>query len=124
MPQEIEVYYILPTIRKYLAFSLKEQGMPQKNIADLLLIRESTVSHYINKKRGNFIQFNTLILNEIKKSASKIKNKLDFITETQHLLKLIRETRTLCEIHKKLSAVIPSTCDPFKTGCLPYQKCT
>jgi len=118
-PQEIEVYYIIPTIRHYLAAFMKEQGLKQKEIAKILNIKESTVSQYLSNKRGSKFKFSKEIEDSIKESASKIRNNFSLITETQRTLKLIRESHELCKIHKQLSPV-PRTCDPLKTGCLPY----
>ncbi len=122
-PQEIEVYYIIPTIRKHLAYALKKRGMTQKDIAKLFMVRESTVSQYFNSKRASLVSFNPRVIEELEKSAEKIKNNLDMIKETQKLLKVVRETRTLCDIHKKFSN-INFDCDPYETGCLPYRRDT
>ena len=119
-PQEIEVYYIIPTIRHYLSLFMKKQGLKQKNIAKILNIKESTVSQYLSEKRGSKFKFSKKIEDSIKESASKIKDSYVFIIETQKILKLVRESGELCHIHKQLSPV-PRTCDPIKTGCLPYQ---
>jgi len=118
-PQEIEVYYIIPTVRHYLSIFMKEQGSKQKEIARILNIKESTVSQYLSNKRGSKFKFSKEIEDAIKESASKISGNFSLITETQKILKLIRESHELCHIHKQLSPV-PRSCDPLKTGCLPY----
>ena len=120
-PQEIEVYYIIPTIRKYLAYALKKKGMAQRDIAKLFMIRESTVSQYFNSKRASLVSFNPMIVKELERSAENIKNNFDVIRETQKLLKVVRETRTLCDAHRKFSDV-RLTCDPYEMGCLPYRE--
>ena len=65
-PQEVEVFYILPTIRKYLVVYMKEEGLSQKEIAKKLFIRESTVSQYTHGKRASVIDFNENIKKKIK----------------------------------------------------------
>ena len=119
-PQEVEVYYIIPTIRHYLTIFMKKEGLKQKEIAKILNIKEAAVSQYLSNKRGSRFKFSKEIENAIKESAYKIKNNFSLITETQRILKLIRESHELCKIHKQLSPV-PKTCNPLKTGCLPYQ---
>ena len=120
-PQEIEVYYIIPTIRKHLAYALKKKGMAQRDIARLFMIRESTVSQYFNSKRASLVSFNPKVVKELERSAEKIENNFDVIRETQRMLKVVRETRTLCDVHRKFSDV-KLVCDPYEMGCLPYRE--
>ncbi|MBI2110228.1 hypothetical protein HYT51_00405, partial [Candidatus Woesearchaeota archaeon] len=42
-PQEIEVFYIIPALRRQLAIEMKKNGLKQKRIAELLLIEDATV---------------------------------------------------------------------------------
>lgn len=120
-PQEVEVYYIIPTIRRYLAICMKEHGLKQREIAKILNIKEAAVSQYISNKRGSKLKFSRFIEDSIRESSSKIKDNFSLITETQRILKLIRESGELCSFHKKLSPV-PTNCNPLKTGCLPYHE--
>ena len=115
-PQEIEVYYIIPTLRRYFALSLKEQGLKQKDIAPLLGVEESTVSQYFNNKRAIQISFSKDVEEKIKHSTITIKNPLDTIRETQALLKYILESGELCRLHKQL-AHMPETCNIKIMGC-------
>ncbi len=115
-PQEIEVFYILPAIRRYFAMYMKLQGLKQNKIAEILHIEKSAVSQYIKKKRGNNVEFGENILNEIAKSASKIKDEFSLLGETQRLLRLIRSSGDLCRIHKNISN-IPGDCAPEKINC-------
>ena len=57
-PQEIEVWHIIPAIRKELVVALKEKGNSQKKIADLLNLSEAAVSQYLKLKRAREIIFN------------------------------------------------------------------
>jgi len=115
-PQEIEVYYIIPTLRRYIAVLLKEQGMKQKDAAEILGINTATISQYVSMKRGHKITFSTSVFEEIKKSTVRIKDQLSYIQETQKLLHYIKSSKALCEIHHQL-ADIPCQ-DEF---CLPVQ---
>jgi len=109
-PQEVEVLYILPTIRKELAISMKELGLSQKKIAGLLGVRESTISQYITAKRATKIELGPKLKKEVKKSAKIINNTHDSIKETQRILDLVRESKLVCDIHKQM-ADIPNECD-------------
>lgn len=119
MPQEIEVFYIIPSIRKSLAQHFKLQGKSQKDIARLLYLQESTVSHYIHNKRGDKITFLPVVERAIADAASRIHDHFDLIRETQSLLKFIRETRNLCSIHQQLSH-LPSSCNALTMGCVAH----
>src|SRR3989338_2993418 len=77
-PQEIETFYILPTLRSYFARFLKERGMKQKDIAHLLMINSATISQYTSSKRGNKISFNEFTLKKKKKSAKNLHAKFFF----------------------------------------------
>lgn len=110
MPQEVEVFYIIPSIRKELALAMKASGKKQKEIAKLLCVKESTISQYMNEKRAAEFKFDKTIKNAAAKSATKINDKLSLILEIQSLLKLIKQNNVLCEIHKAVSDV-PKKCD-------------
>ena len=56
-PQEIEVFYILPALRRELAVSLKSAGKSQKAIAGLLGVTEAAVSQYFSSKRASQVKF-------------------------------------------------------------------
>lgn len=116
-PQEIEVFYVIPTIRSHLAKYMKKHGKSQKEISNLLQVRESTVSHYMNEKRASKIEFNEEIEREIESSAARITEKWTLLIETQRLLGLIRSTNVLCQIHKQL-ADVPEGCNVQQIGCI------
>jgi uncharacterized protein len=98
-PQEIEVWLILPTIRKQLALSLKEQGMKQKEIAKSLNLTEAAVSQYLNKKRGDEVKFDKEILSKIRGSASQIISKKSSVrTELQKILRDIKSNKFICGV--------------------------
>lgn len=117
-PQEIETFYIIPTLRRHFASYLRERGVKQKDIAQILMIRSATISQYTSTKRGYKITLSSQILEEVKKSAGRIADPISYIRETQRLLKVIRFTGNICDIHKQVS-VVPTGCEPLMTGCQP-----
>ena len=116
LPQEIEVFYVIPTIRKNLAVQMKAQGLKQKKIAELLHLEEAAVSQYLNNKRGNQISFSNEIISEIKASSSKIIDSLTLLGETQRIIKVVERSGELCKIHKQFSPV-PQTCGLNVVNC-------
>ncbi len=115
-PQEVEVFYIIPTIRSSLTKYFKQAGLSQKEIAKLLGIQESTVSQYVNSKRASKIKFSPIVEQKISESAQNIKSKIDVIRETQSVLRFIRNSGEICSIHKLLCS-LPEECTISKMGC-------
>ena len=116
-PQEIEAFYILPTLRRHIVMAMKKKGAKQSDIAKLLHIKDAAVSQYITTKRGNHIEFSEDIVKEVEQSAERIHDTTSFLIETQMLLEIIRRKGFLCHIHQKLSN-IPSSCNPEVVGCV------
>jgi len=116
-PQEIEVFYILPSIRRELTINLKQLGLKQTEIADLLGVTAAAVSQYLNSKRASEVKFTDEIRQEIKNSAIKIKHGGFLLNETQYLLNRVRATRIICQLHEKL-ADVPKNCEV----CFQYNK--
>ncbi len=115
LPQEIETFYILPTMRRYLTLYLKEKGMKQKDIAEIFGVNTAAVSQY-EKKRGHKLEFGPEVLTEIKNSAHLIKDQFTYLRETQRLLRFIRKTKVLCQVHRKFSdTALP--CNSQKSCC-------
>lgn len=98
-PQEIEVWYVLPAIRRELVLILYEQGMSQRAIAQLMNITEPAVSQYLNDKRGKEINFNPEVKSYIKQSAQKITDHQSAYQQIQQITQFVKETKALCKIH-------------------------
>lgn len=108
-PQEIEVWYILPAIRKELAKELLKERISQRKIADLMGIRKSAVSQYLSGKRAH-VKLGKEILDEIKKSSKRISsNKADCFNEIQRICQLIRQKKVICKISIQLGKA-PAGC--------------
>lgn len=101
-PQEVEVWYILPAIRRELVLAFKDNGLNQKKIAQILNITESAVSQYVSQKRAKEIVFPKAVLKMIKEAAVKIKDSKTAYQEIQKINTFIKKTKALCAIHKKL----------------------
>ncbi len=111
MPQEIEVWYILPVIRKEFALEMVRSGLKQKHVAEMLGITEAAVSQYLSSKRAKELDLDTQIKSEIKRSVKNILGKkANIIEEIQRILKIIKESGLLCEIHRKHHCCLPEKC--------------
>ncbi|NQU98139.1 hypothetical protein HQ533_01620 [Candidatus Woesearchaeota archaeon] len=108
-PQEIEVLYMLPAIRRELSIEMKKLGLEQKKIAEFLCVTEAAISQYMKSKRATKVKFDKETQELVRQSAKKIKNKESMLIETQALLNTLRDKDVTCEVHKKLSD-IPNNC--------------
>ena len=98
-PQEVEVWFVLPALRRQYVLFLKENGLKQKEIANLMNLTEAAVSQYLKKKRGDAITFTKEILDEIRNSVKKITlNKADYRCEFQKMLKKLKQSRFICSV--------------------------
>jgi len=116
LPQEIETFYVIPSIRKNMALCMKEKGMKQKDIAKIFDIRDAAISQYLSDKRGSKLKFENKILKEIRKSSKKVKNSATMIREIQRIIKIIRKNHMLCEFCHRFGNV-PKGCNPKDMGC-------
>ena len=111
MPQEIEVWYIIPSIRKELAKAMAAKGLKQRKIAALLGITEAAISQYLKHKRAKEVDFMQETIEEIKKSSDRIEENSELlIEEMQRILSLVKKSRTLCLVHSKFSK-LPEKCE-------------
>lgn len=111
LPQEIEVWYIIPTLRKELALCLKELGISQKDIAKKLGITEAAVSQYIKGKRGSETEIPNELKSEVMHSAKLIlEDKSNLFKEMNRLCLETKKTDFICHIHRKHTE-LPSNCD-------------
>ena len=65
-PQEIEVWYVLPALRKELCLDLVEAGVSRTKIAGLLGITEPAVSQYVTGKRASKFEFSPKFKAQVK----------------------------------------------------------
>jgi hypothetical protein len=116
LPQEIEVWYIIPAIRKELAKCLvKKHNLSYEKTGGLLGISKAAISQYLSNKRANKIKLSEQVKKEIEKSAKIISNdRKKAVSEVQKILKLMKIKRCSCEVCKKYNKDILEYCD-----CMP-----
>ena len=114
MPQELEVWYILPAIRKEVAkILIEDYEMKQKEVAEILGITDAAVSQYLSSKRAAELKFPKEELKKIKISADKIaKNPEESMEHLSTLSKdLMGNSKTICDLHKKYDSSVPHNCE-------------
>ncbi len=144
MPQEVEVWYVLPAIRRELAKVMKTKTVPrvgedgkkkehkitQKEIAKMLGVTEPAITQYLLKKkgrrsRGDQVQIPERFLPELDKSAdamieqyeSRGANEDMFETmtaEINRLIKVFRDDGYMCDVHRQFSAHVKDDCSACK----------
>ncbi len=109
LPREIEVYYIIPSIRKEIASYLKKKGFKQKEIARILGVSEACVSNYFKSKRASFIDLPPQIKNKIYSACDDLENKC-LVGLFEQICDDCRNTKFLCKIHKMLDKTCGGGC--------------
>ncbi|MFW9844041.1 MAG: transcriptional regulator [Candidatus Thorarchaeota archaeon] len=140
MPQEVEVWYVLPAIRRELAKVMKTKTVPregddgkrkehkitQKEIAKMLGVTEPAITQYLLKKKGRRSRGDQVVIPEkfmpeleksadamIKQYEARGANEDMFETmtfEINRLIKVIRDDGAMCDIHRQFSAHVKDKC--------------
>ncbi|MFH0752551.1 MAG: helix-turn-helix domain-containing protein [archaeon] len=113
-PQEVEVWYVLPALRKALAEEMLKLGLKQKEIAEKLHVTGAAISQYLKSKRAANIKFPQKIRKAIQISAKSIAKSDAVMAETQKLCTLIRKHGLLCKIHKRHTKCDLKKCEVCK----------
>jgi uncharacterized protein len=113
MPQEIEVWYLIPALRKELArIFIEDYGLSQKKAAEILGITGAAISQYLSRKRGNEIKFSKEETGKIKKKAGEIiKDEKEAMKKIYELSVSLRKSKAICGIHMNQDKNIDKSCD-------------
>jgi len=118
LPQEIEVWYLIPALRRELAkILISDFGMSQKKVSETLGITESAVSQYLKSKRGSELRFSEKEREIIKDSAANIIEGKDANEELYKLSLKLRGNEAMCNLHKKLDHSVKKDCEL----CMSFQ---
>ena len=111
-PQEIEVWYVIPAVKRELAKSMiNDYELSQKKVAEVLGLTESAVSQYINLKRAHELEFNDEFKALIKESAKEVmEGKHGMVRAIQMICDKYRRTKGICDAHKKFGVVYQENC--------------
>ncbi len=113
LPQEIEVWYIIPAIRKEFAKLLtKKHGMSYDKAGGILGISKAAISQYLSNKRANKIKLNSETKKEVAKSAKiLVENPKAAIGEVQRILKFMKDRKCSCDVCKKYNKEVLGYCN-------------
>lgn len=113
LPQEIEVWYIIPKLRKELSDRLvNKHGLSYEKTGSILGITKAAVSQYLGNKRANKIKLSKEMQTELTKSAERIsKNNSSGLLEIQNLLRKMKETKCSCNVCKEYNKGILNYCN-------------
>ncbi len=105
-PEELIVWYILPSIRLEITIALIEKyKLPQKDIALKFGLTEPAISQSKKGDRGN-LDLAPEIIKQVAESARRIAEEDNFAPrEVQRVLKFIRKGGYLCKYHKEFGMV-------------------
>lgn len=112
LPQEIEVWYIIPAIRREMSkVFVKKYDMTLEKAGSLLGITKAAVSQYLNKKRAGKVKLPEDIRREIENSAGIIvEDEKRAVGEIMRILKLMKEKGCSCGVCRKFNKGIISKC--------------
>ncbi len=99
MPQEIELWYIIPSLRREFSREMAKQGISGVKIAELLGVTPAAVSQYFSKARAVEFTFNPKMKKEIKVSVARILKGDDAVAEIQRIINILRENQNICRFH-------------------------
>jgi predicted transcriptional regulator len=144
MPQEVEVWYVLPAIRRELAKVMKTKTVPrvgedgkkkdhkitQKEIAKMLGVTEPAITQYLLKKkgrrsRGDQVMIPEKFLSELDKSADAMIKQYEtrgadddmfekMTFEINRIIRIMRDDGAMCDIHRQFSAHVKDNCSACK----------
>ena len=111
--QEIEVWYIIPAIRKELAKLLtKKYELSYEKAGIILGVSKAAVSQYLSNKRANKIKLNSETKREVAKSAKIInENPKLAMVEIQRILKFMKDSKCSCNVCKQYNKEVLGYCN-------------
>ncbi len=113
---ELGYRYVLPSIRRMLVVSLKEKGITQMKIAQLLGITQSAVSKYLNMKRGSLVDLWKYedLRSEVSRLAEEVIRGISEEELSTKIMSLALKSMAkgyVCEFHSKIDPTVnPSNC--------------
>ena len=117
LPQEIEVWYIIPAIRKEISGILvKKYKLSYEKAGNALGISKAAVSQYLSNKRANKIKLSDQIKKEVSKSTKIIFDNPNLaINEVQRILRMMKINKSSCEVCKKYNKDVLKYCNSQPT---------
>ncbi|MAE49699.1 hypothetical protein CMI48_02610 [Candidatus Pacearchaeota archaeon] len=138
LPQEIEVWYIIPAIRRGLARCLTgHHGVSYDAVGKMLGISKAAISQYVNNKRAAKIKLPERAMKEIGRACDKLvadyevrstsdvhrrkgihrdgdARKGDAVSEITRILKFIRDKKLVLEVCEKHESGVLEGCKEIR----------
>jgi len=111
LPQEIEVWYVIPAIRREFAriFTTKYK-LTQEQSANILGVSKAAVSQYLHAKRAK-LKLPATVKKEIGISAERaVRNQHVIVSEILRITNLMREKKIMCSVCRKYNKGIIKIC--------------
>ena len=109
--QELEVWYIIPALRRALALEMQKRGLKAVEIAQRLGLTKAAVSQYFSKTRAVEFRFDLKMQREVGQAVDSILAGEHANHELQRLLLLLRENRAVCTFHRLQEKNIDKQCN-------------
>lgn len=106
--QEVDIWYIIPAIRREMARIMVCQKMKQREIAKILHVTDAAVSQYMSSKRAKSVRFAPEFKPHIKESVARILDNGSLQAELLRLCELCYRDGITCGVHKRKGA--PKDC--------------
>jgi uncharacterized protein len=121
LPQEIEVWYIIPAVRREMARLLtKEHGLSYDNAGKALGVSKAAISQYNKNKRASKVTLHENVMREIEKSAKRISKNGDVsVKEMLRVLRFMRDKKLSFEFCKS-GRLIDEECQDIKIAYESY----
>jgi uncharacterized protein len=103
-PQEIEVWYVIPAVRRELAKRLVSSGLSQRQVARKLDVTEAAISQYLSNKRGISYDYPPKLQEAMAKACEQIVSSKDPLTVRREIVRicaLMKKEKIICDLHKK-----------------------
>ena len=100
LPQELEVWYIIPAIRRELSKCLiRDFNVSYEKVGSILGISKAAVSQYIKSKRAAKVKLPKEVSKEVSKACSSLINeKSNAVDEIQRILQFMRTKELSFEV--------------------------
>jgi len=112
LPQEIEVWYIIPAVRREFSRVLVEKrGLTLEKAGGIIGVTKAAVSQYLKNKRASLFTIPKAIKKEIEKSAEiVVKDDRLAVKEIMRILNMIKKSKCSCSLCKKYNQEIIKMC--------------
>ncbi len=111
LPQELEVWYVLPALRRAFAVEMDRRGLRGVQIARLLGVTKAAVSQYLSRTRAVTFTFDASTRYAIQTAVGRALKGSSVLIEMQILLQTLRNNKSICKFHQSQEEALDPQCD-------------